>query len=122
MYFILDMPKKEIRKIVFGLIHEKLLEKHDNPCEANCQEIKKQAVKIYKKLSGFDIYSMYDQHKQQKIREYLYSNINSSMFMYWVNGTPAKREVRLKEYVKHYYSQMSALEIAAICEKLGLIN
>lgn len=116
------MPKKEIRKVVFGLIHEKLLKEHDNPCEANCQEIKNEAIKIYKKLNEIDIYSMYNQHKEQTIRGYLYANLNSSMFMYWVNGTPAKRDMRLREYVNHYYNQMSALEIAAICEKLGLIN
>lgn len=114
------MLAKKIRKTVFGLIHEELIKSCENPREIDCNEIHKSAKKIYKKLSSIDILQMYNDHKKKKIIDYLYKNLDKSMFMYWVNGTPEKRDVRLKEYVNHYYAQMSNLEIAAICEKLRL--
>ena len=119
IYF--DMLKKEIRKIVFGLIHEDLLQKSENPCEIDCEQVRFAAIKIYKKLSEFDILKMYKSHIKKSILDYLYENLHKSMFMYWVNGSPQKREMRLREYVHHYYRQMSALEMSAICEKLNIV-
>jgi hypothetical protein len=115
------MLKKEIRKIVFGLIHEDLIQKYENPCEVDCNQIKFAAIKIYKKLSELDILEMYKYNIKKSILDYLYQNLDKSMFMYWVNGTPKKREMRLKEYVSHYYNQMSPLEMCAICEKLNIV-
>lgn len=119
IYF--DMLKKEIRKIVFGLIHEDLLQKSENPCEIDCEQVRFAAIKIYKKLSELDILKMYKSNIKRSILNYLYENLDKSMFMYWVNGTPKKREMRLKEYVSHYYNQMSPLEMSAICEKLNMV-
>lgn len=114
------MIAKNVRKIVFGLIYAQLIEATENPSDDECIKIDRLARKIYKKMSSMQIIEMYNTHKTQMIKEYLYKNLNESMFMYWVNGTPQKRDMRLKEYVNYHYNRMTNLEVAAICEKLGL--
>jgi len=114
------MIAKNVRKTVFGLIYGQLIDSTGDPSDEACIKIDRLARKIYKKMSDMQIIEMYNVHKTQKIKEYLYQNLNESMFMYWVNGSPQKRDIRLKEYVNYYYNRMNNLEIAAISEKLGL--
>lgn len=74
----------------------------------------------YESLSFEEKRLIYQTIINSKIEKYLISSLENSMCMHWVNGSPEKRSMRIKEYAHHKLNQMSALEKAAICEILNL--
>jgi hypothetical protein len=68
----------------------------------------KERIEIYSKLL------------EKEIINYLIDNINHSLVLDWVNGSPEKREMRINEYAQNQYRLLSKAEKIAICEKLKL--
>ena len=63
---------------------------------------------------------IYSQLLEEEIINYLIKNINNSLVLDWVNGSPEKRQMRINEYARNQYRLLSKAEKIAICEKLEL--
>ena len=74
----------------------------------------------YENITKENIIKIYSQLLEKKIINYLIDNITNSLVLYWVNGSPKKREIRINEYVQNQYRLLSKAEKIAICEKLKL--
>ena len=55
----------------------------------------------------------------KKITKYIADDISKSATMYWVNGGPQKRKMRIDEYAHYAFARMPENQKIAICEKLG---
>lgn len=55
----------------------------------------------------------------KKIINYIAEDMRKSNTMYWVNGSPEKRKIRIEEYARYAYARMPVNQKIAICIKLG---
>ena len=75
----------------------------------------------YESLSTKERIEIYSQLLEEEIINYLIKNINNSLVLDWVNGSPEKRQMKINEYAwKSICVYYLKLEKIAICEKLEL--
>ena len=73
----------------------------------------------YENMSDRQRVNIYYNFISQKITKYIRDDIEKSGALYWVNGTPEKRKMRIKEYAHYAYARMPVNQKIAICNKLG---
>jgi hypothetical protein len=117
---IRDSIRAEILKFLYNKEYNKQLNIH-SPFVVKASMVATQESQLeYESLSFEEKRLIYQKIIDSKIKKYLISSLEDSMCMYWVNGCPAKRLMRIKEYAHHKFNQMNSLEKAAICEILNL--
>lgn len=55
-----------------------------------------------------------------EIYDYIVRDLLSSNAFYWVNGTPEKRLMRIKEYAWHQYNNMSDTQFEILLRKIEI--
>ena len=55
-----------------------------------------------------------------EIYDYIVKDLLSSNAFYWVNGTPAKRLMRIKEYAWHKYHNMDDADFERLYKKIEI--
>lgn len=73
----------------------------------------------YEHISSRERIEIYNNVIGKKIVEYLIDNLSHSLALDFVNGTPDKRDMRIREWAENKYKTMSKPEKIAICEILG---
>ena len=73
----------------------------------------------YEHISGKERIEIYKKIINKKITEYLINNISHSLAIDFVNGSPDKRDFRIKEWAENKCKNMSKAEKIAICELIG---
>ena len=73
----------------------------------------------YENISHRQRINIYYNFISKKITKYISDDISKSATMYWVNGGPQKRKMRIDEYAHYAFARMPENQKIAICEKLG---
>ena len=73
----------------------------------------------YERLTNRERRQIYFNFICKKITKYIADDISKSATMYWVNGAPEKRNMRIQEYAHYAFARMPENQKIAICEKLG---
>ena len=73
----------------------------------------------YEHISNKEKMEIYKKIVKKQIIEYFIHGITNSLAMEWVNGSPAKRDMRIEEWAQNKYNSASKAEKIAICEMLG---
>jgi len=73
----------------------------------------------YENISHRQRINIYYNFICKKITKYIADDISKSATMYWVNGGPQKRKMRIDEYAHYAFARMPENQKIAICEKLG---
>lgn len=115
------MLKRKERQMVLDYLYQECVVASQVPSEV----LKKSGCMIeakmkYEKMSEKEIIGIYSKLLEKKITNYLINSMRNSLVMDWVNGCPAKREMRIKEYAQNQYKALSKSEKIAICEKLDI--
>jgi len=55
-----------------------------------------------------------------EIYDYIVKDLLTSSAFYWVNGTPAKRLMRIKEYAWHKYHNMDDADFERLYKKIEI--
>lgn len=55
-----------------------------------------------------------------EIYDYIVRDLLKSNAFYWVNGTPEKRLMRIKEYAWHQYNNMSDTQFEILLRKIEI--
>ena len=114
------MLKGKERQIVLDYLYQE--------CVANSLDSfeirKKMSCKIesqlrYEHISGKERIEIYNKIINKKITEYLINNISHSLAIDFVNGSPDKRDFRIKEWAENKCKNMPKAEKIAICEIIG---
>lgn len=116
------MLKSKERRMVLDYLYQECVVASQVPSEilkrTGCML---EAKMKYESLSTKERIEIYSQLLEKKIINYLKENINNSLVLDWVNGSPQKREMRIDEYAQNQYRLLSKAEKIAICEKLQLM-
>lgn len=112
--------KKEILDLLYYEEYSKQLDYNSTFILKAAMIARKKSQIKFNKLSFKEKKEIYKKIINSKIYNYIVSSMQSSMCMYWVNGSPEKRNMRIDEYAKHKVNSMSTLERAAVCEILNL--
>ena len=79
-----------------------------------------EASEAYEAMTENEKIQIYEKSLNFKIKEYLFDKLyNRSMFMYFVNGDPKKREMRIRDYVHYLVRNMGAQQKNHILEESG---
>jgi len=114
------MLKGKERQIVLDYLYQE--------CVANSLDSfeirKKMTCKIesqlrYEHISGKERIEIYNKIINKKIINYLINNITHSLAIDFVNGSPDKRDFRIKEWAENKCKNMPKAEKIAICEIIG---
>jgi hypothetical protein len=73
----------------------------------------------YEHISSKERIEIYNKIINKKIINYLIDNITHSLAIDFVNGSPDKRDFRIKEWAENKCNNMPKSEKVAICEILG---
>ena len=115
------MLKRKERRMVLDYLYQECVVASQVPSEilkrTGCML---EAKMKYESLSTKERIEIYSQLLEKKIINYLIENINHSLVLDWVNGSPEKRKMRINEYAQNQYRLLSKAEKIAICEKLKL--
>ena len=115
------MLKGKERQMVLDYLYQECVVASQVPSEV----LKKSGCMIeakmkYEKMSEKERVGIYVKLLEEKIINYLIESISCSLVLDWVNGSPEKRAMRIKEYASTQYKSLSKLEKIAICEKLNV--
>jgi len=116
------MLKEKERQIVLDCLYQESLvvaKQHTNLLEDAQRTAKLEAKLKLDHLSEKQKIYVYYNFISKQITKYIAEDINSSNTMYWVNGSPEKREMRIKEYAHYAFMRMPENQRIAICGKLG---
>lgn len=115
------MLKRKERRMVLDYLYQECVVASQVPSEVlkrtGCML---EAKMKYESLSTKERIEIYSQLLEEEIINYLIKNVNNSLVLDWVNGSPQKREMRINEYARNQYRLLSKAEKIAICEKLEL--
>lgn len=115
------MLKRKERRMVLDYLYQECVVASQVPSEVlkrtGCML---EAKMKYESMSTKERIEIYSQLLEKEIINYLIKNINNSLVLDWVNGSPEKREIRINEYAQNQYRLLSKAEKVAICEKLEL--
>jgi len=116
------MLKGKERQIVLDCLYQEIYkEKRASglfPVPAEI-EAKVQSQLKYENISHRQRINIYYNFISKKITKYIADDISKSATMYWVNGAPEKRNMRIQEYAHYAFARMPENQKIAICEKLG---
>lgn len=116
------MLKGKERQIVLDCLYQESLteaKKHTIFEVKAKMTAKLEAQLRYEHLSPRERIQIYYNFICKKITKYIADDISKSATMYWVNGTPEKRNQRIAEYARYAFTRMPENQKIAICEKLG---
>ena len=115
------MLKRKERRMVLDYLYQECVVASQVPSEVlkrtGCML---EAKMKYESLSTKERIEIYNQLLEEEIINYLIKNINNSLVLDWVNGSPEKRQMRINEYARNQYRLLSKAEKIAICEKLEI--
>jgi len=118
------MLKGKERKIVLDCLYQEIYTERRKsglfPVPAEI-EARIQSQLKYENISHAQRVQIYYNFISKKITKYIADDISKSATMYWVNGSPQKREMRIQEYAHYAFARMPENEKIAICEKLGYV-
>ena len=114
------MLKTKERRMVLDYLYQECVVASKDPSEV----LKRTGCMIeakmkYESMSSKEQVKMYKVLLEKEIVNYFLKNLRDSLTMNWVNGSPDKREARIREYAINQYNNLSKTEKIAICEKLG---
>lgn len=116
------MLKEKEQKIVLDYLYQESLKNAQTHTKVkeDAQRIAKLEAKIkFDRLPQHKARQIYSDFIYKKIVEYIEEDISQSSTMYWVNGSPQKRKMRIKEYAHYAFIRMPENQKIAICDKLG---
>jgi len=116
------MLKGKERQIVLDCLYQESLKeaKKHTVFEVKAKMTAKLEAQLkYEHISSRERIQIYYNFICKKITKYIADDINKSATMYWVNGTPEKRNKRIAEYAHYAFARMPENQKIAICEKLG---
>ena len=116
------MLKKKERRIVLDCLYQEIYEsemRKSGLAARSAMIAKIDAELKYQKMSTRQRVGIYYNFISKKIINYIREDMQKSNTMYWVNGTPNKRDMRIEEYARYSYALMPANQKIAICDKLG---
>jgi hypothetical protein len=78
------------------------------------------SLSYYESMTYEEKITLYKKIVDRHIFDYLLNKLeNESMFMFFVNGSPEKRRMRIAEYVNHQIRSMEVFEKKEFYKKLG---
>ena len=116
------MLEKKERQIVLDCLYQEIYESEmrKSGLTARSAMIAKIDAELkYQKMSTRQRVGIYYNFICKKITEYIREDMQKSNTMYWVNGDPEKRNMRIDEYARYAYTRMPVNQKVAICNKLG---
>lgn len=116
------MLKGKERQIVLDCLYQEMYanEMRKSGFAARSAMIAKTESQLkYENISHSQRIDIYHNFISKKITKYIEQDILKSNTMHWVNGSPDKRSMRIKEYARYSYSRMPINQKIAICIKLG---
>lgn len=116
------MLKEKERQIVLDCLYQEslVIAKKNTKSEADAKRTAKLESQLrYEHLSSRERRQIYYEFICKKITKYIADDINKSNTMYWVNGDPEKRHMRIQEYARYAFARMPVNQKIAICNKLG---
>lgn len=116
------MLKGKERQIVLDCLYQEMYanEMRKSGFAARSAMIAKTESQIkYENISHAQRIDIYHNFISKKITKYIEQDMRKSNTMYWVNGSPDKRDMRIEEYARYSYARMPVNQKIAICNKLG---
>lgn len=116
------MLKEKERQIVLDCLYQESLvvaKQHTNVLEDAQRTARLEAKLKLDHLTEKQKKYIYYNFISKQITKYIVEDTNASNTMYWVNGSPQKREMRIQEYARYAYARMPTNQKIAICGKLG---
>jgi hypothetical protein len=110
------------RQIVLDCLYQEIYEHemHKSGFAVRSSMIAKTESQLkYENISHRQRVEIYYNFISKKITKYIADDISKSATMYWVNGGPQKRKMRIQEYAHYAFARMPENQKIAICEKLG---
>ena len=110
------------RSLILEYIYQRKLNAMDGRFViVNQMKATTEASETYEAMTQNEKMEIYKKSLNLKIKEYLFDELyNRSMFMYFVNGDPKKREMRIRDYVHYLVRNMGEKQKKYILEKLDL--
>lgn len=119
-----NMLKGKERQIVLDCLYQEIYE-HEirkSGFAARASMVARIEAQLkYENMSHDRRVVVYHNFISKEITKYIEHDIQNSGAMYWVNGSPEKRDARIKEYARYAYARMPDQQKIAICEKLGYV-
>jgi hypothetical protein len=114
------MLKGKERQIVLDYLYQEcIMRSTDSSAVRKKMTCKIESQLRYEHISGKERIGIYNKIINKKITEYLIDNITHSLALNFVNGSPDKRNFRIKEWAENKCNNMPKSEKVAICEILG---
>ena len=115
------MLKGKERQIVLDCLYQEIYEhemRKSGFAVRSSMIAKTESQLKYENISHRQRVEIYYNFISKKITKYIADDISKSATMYWVNGTPEKRNQRIAEYARYAFTRMPENQKIAICEKL----
>ena len=116
------MLEKKERQIVLDCLYQEIYEhemRKSGFAVRSSMIAKTESQLKYENISHRQRVEIYFNFICKKITKYIADDISKSATMYWVNGGPQKRKMRIDEYAHYAFARMPENQKIAICEKLG---
>jgi hypothetical protein len=115
------MLKGKERQIVLDCLYQEIYEhemRKSGFAARSAMIAKTQSQLKYENISHRQRVEIYSKFIQKEIIKYIKKDLQKSNSMYWVNGSPEKRDMRIEEYARYAYARMPKNQKIAICLKL----
>ena len=116
------MLEKKERQIVLDCLYQEIYEsemRKSGIAAKSAMTAKTESQLKYENISDQQKVDVYYNFLSKKIINYIHDDLKKSNTMYWVNGSPDKRDMRIEEYARYSYARMPVNQKIAICNKLG---
>lgn len=116
------MLKEKERQIVLDCLYQEIYEhemRKSGFATRSAMIAQKQCELKYENISHRQRIKIYSDFIEREIIKYIKKDLQKSNTMYWVNGSPEKRDMRIAEYARYAYNKMAKNQKIAICFKLG---
>ena len=116
------MLEKKERQIVLDCLYQEIYEhemRKSGFAGRSAMIAQTESQLKYENISDRQRVDIYFNFISKKITKYIADDISKSATMYWVNGAPEKRNMRIQEYAHYAFARMPENQKIAICEKLG---
>ena len=116
------MLKGKERQIVLDCLYQEIYEhemRKSGFAVRSSMIAKTESQLKYENISHRQRVEIYYNFISKKITKYIADDISKSATMYWVNGGPQKRKMRIQEYAHYAFVRMPENQKIAICNKLG---
>ena len=116
------MLKGKERKIVLDCLYQEIYQRemrNSGSAVRSAMIAESESQLKYENISHRQRIDIYYNFISKKITNYIHDDLKKSNTMYWVNGSPDKRDMRIEEYARYSYARMPVNQKVAICNKLG---